>query len=863
MREKLNGGENSLSGGEEIPNKKEEHYSVPKELVIFVDKLFTKEDDATSKRVLKSLKFDLNYANSLEHARNLLQNAGQLGDISNDDLERMESFLEEGTDETQSEPEALNWGNESDGGVEEAHNEKSTEEALKKEEEIIPVANVEERQSEVELSAEELERNLDNARSEYATRLTEWKNKTRAKKNIFSKVLSDLGVERHLPNSEKPQELKDAEVAYIEAKKQKNKALFSQSEGWQRKDRKGQIIERYQFNPSLVDQTEKEYEQLQKQLLETIPPLEKGIVTKMFEGWAKLPRYQRIALSTTLMTGTSFLFGGAAASGVAAYAGYRAIRSLSGAAVAQGAGRLVDKVANQTNKNFKANVSYEYGKSISEENFEEKERELMQRLEEHEKHLKQGRAVKAAIMVGAGGVTSAGANLLQTITNFDPLHLGGGGGSAVSEHIPKTRIDETLAENHAKADVTAPKEVLSESETILHPKGEEALTTEIPKESVSEVVPEAVAEKVLPEVKVELSSRGFIADLENMKMKLIEQYGGADKVPAQYEHLMDTTSTKLAEEFGFYDPEKGLSGMGLKGESLHLDKNGDLVYEKLGGAKETIFDAESGEVKKFAGKMFSPDQEGVTPESEVTEEVSPDTAHHEHITENENVGASSEEVATETGNDGANVEENTTQQSEVVPEKVSKARESTVATHDTQETPLVRDKYVGYEYEHRFTSFNGHDGRSKDLETIVTGINPQVLIFENQEIAHGRELAPNDQKILELDDKFQDGEKYKEIREAYVAAVSDNADLGVLVHTNIPMPFEGGKISIIQGINENPNVVVVLLNGKEIARGTVEVGGIKVEMPSNLKSSWLFADTVYERAFKQASNIIKTLSYKK
>ena len=148
---------------------------------------------------------------------------------------------------------------------------------------------------------------MEEARSEYAAKLIDWKNKNREKKKFFAGMASDLGFERQMPQSEKSQELRDAEDAYISAKKKKN----FHRDNYLRKysDLESKEVNQLVFNNALLNEAEIEWDILQQKITESLPPLEKGIAAKLLGRWAKWPMLVRLALSTVLITGTSLAFG--------------------------------------------------------------------------------------------------------------------------------------------------------------------------------------------------------------------------------------------------------------------------------------------------------------------------------------------------------------------------------------------------------------------------------------------------------------------------------------------------------------------------------------------------------------------------
>jgi len=670
-------------------------------------------------------------------------------------------------------------------------------------------------EQEIGESLEDVDKILSETRAEYASQLTDWKNKTREKKGKFAKVLSDLGVERRMPDLEKPRELAEAEAAYMEAKKKKRQSIFSQSETVTG------VESGHQFNMEMIKEAESEYEILKRKVTESLPPLEKGIVTKAFEKWANLPMPARVALSTALLTGTSVAIGSLALGGAAAYGGYRLARGLTGAAVSQGVGKWVDGIFKKGNERIKSEILREYGTNISEENFEKKEKEMARAFEEEEDAVKRQRLYKAGAMIAAGGLASG---IIGKVSALQQVDVPSGGGSKVPENIPRP-----------EASVPEP--------TVL-PKASDAL----PDQPVMPMVSENI-----PEMKVELSSRGFIQDFENLKSKLVEQYGSAENVPHQYDHFVKTPSTKLAQEFGFYDPEKNLSGTGLKGESLELGSDGNLSYTDIKGVKTEIFDAKTGTVNRFAGEMKDysvPSSVYVVAEPEAPLVLS-ELPIPEAVLETPIIESTAEEpvleeiVPTKQMGPIAMYEQDLPPAENLVKEiskpdinGASAPLPETVVPESGTEVPTV-SRPIEY----------------KIGSGIIKDMNDNIIAHDR---AFGREV------IWALDDKFQDGEQFRSIREQFNKVLKEipTERFERLGKNVFPVPFEGGNIHVIQGSVDdmNPNSIKVLLNGKEIAKGVLTTDGPKVEVLKGLKGGFLLADSVYERAFNtKALKIIKTL----
>ncbi|MEI6843513.1 MAG: hypothetical protein WCK48_03355 [bacterium] len=280
--------------------------------------------------------------------------------------------------------------------------------------EPIPVPEPEEvTPKEKTLSKEEIEKELDDAREAYAKELIAWKNKNRERKSWWQKIKADLGFtghEKKMPEIDRAK-LDDAEKQYILAKKKKSQALLTpENRSTNASGTEGQP----KLNQALLDQAEKEYKTLNEKILESVPPLEKGIIGKAFEKWGKLPMPARIALSTALITGLGLSVGSIAASGAATYAGYRAVRGLTGAVAAQMVGKGFGAAQELGNEIRQKRALEGYGTKISMENFEKKEKELMEFFEKQENLKKRQRVYKAGAMLATGVGTSIGLGAVQS-----------------------------------------------------------------------------------------------------------------------------------------------------------------------------------------------------------------------------------------------------------------------------------------------------------------------------------------------------------------------------------------------------------------------------------------------------------------
>jgi len=258
--------------------------------------------------------------------------------------------------------------------------------------------------------------------------------------------------------------------------------------------------------------------------------------------------------------------------------------------------------------------------------------------------------------------------------------------------------------------------------------------------------------------------------------------------------------------------------MGLKGESLGLDAKGNIVYEHA-GKTDVVFNAETDAVRKFeqvGGKMFAPKVEA----PDVVEDPL-DLKDNANANFREGVEFKTKPELSFEDRARANFgEPDFSRQANPLPETVPEASTS------APETPVA----------------------PRTIEEIPTYQNAPIAKFEDV----------GGQKMLVLDDKFQEGKQFEGIRKLYAQKFSE----GIKSDMNIDAggPFEGGRIDIVR--NPSTGASEVLLNGKEIAKGYIvpNQNSLKLVDAPGIKSGWFFNDTVYERAFKVAKKMAETLS---
>jgi len=728
---------------------------------------------------------------------------------------------------------------------------------VKPESGMVPLPEASKLKDEVEQINEELE----SARKKYASELIAWKNDVRAGKKWWARTKSDLGFEKPMPEKPKSDTLLEAEQEYILAKKKKRQKILENvmHVPVSGPDSDGVVnMESTLDRTALIDQAEKEFQDLEKAISESRPELEKSIMRKTMDKWVNAHPAVKVAVSTLLLTGFGLAVGFVATTAAGAYAGQRLVRAAGGTAMAQGVGKIATKIFNKGNEKRKTDAFDKYVSGMDMSNFEQKERDLMRAFEEADTLEKRQRLYKALAMgaasagtvLGSGAVLSSfngpditgpAAQLPETPKgSFDPLP-----GTEVKEQLGSmAEVDrkEFLSANKIAPDFKLPPEMSGGLDVNITPPveagavnpglsgenlmgGNEGVETA---DSVGTPPPPEVVD-VAKDMKVELSSKGFIQDLHNIKAEILQKYGTMDNVPENLrKNFMLKPSTDLAKQFGFYDPENGLSGKGFKGESLLIDDKGNLVYEH-GGKSQVIYNTGTNQMgDKFGGEMFKPN----IPSPETTPTLE---------------------------------------------EQTLKAARDNFITEDTK-FPIGEEVAPTLEQQ---TAANFREGLDftkvpPELETVVVPEPPEIIgantpipeapvspegipMYRGNPIANYQEFGG--QKILVLDDRFQEGKQFEGVRKMFAQQFSQN----LKPEMNIPAsaPFEGGRIDILR--DPSTGASQVLLNGKEIAKGYIVPGQNSIKPIDGLGIrtglfGLFFDSNAYDRAFKSAKGMIKTLS---
>ncbi len=638
---------------------------------------------------------------------------------------------------------------------------------------------------------------LDKAREAYVAALHQYKEK----KPALIKMMESIGVEARGKTLVEPRELTEAKKAYIQAKENMHKSIRG-SAGFKVK-KIGEGTGGVEVSPSLLGQSplgagdtvsingtdieasgdfsrityldkgaiafaEKEMDTLERAMEQVSTPLEKNILRKSLDAYRKVPLVARVGLTSAVLGAASGAAIGALAWGATVKVGW----ALGGAALGKVAANTLNTVFEKAHKQKKEEMTGDYADVYNDGN---KEDDFLAALQKEIRKKKAERVATAGAAIAVGGVATLGSVMGENILE-----------SSDTTDIVGRKISPEEALAHRKADLG---ELNNGDSPDAPTKGRLSNASEV-----------GASKNVTAEnpIRVELSSKGFMQTFEDMKTKLLEQYGSVDKVPPAYKHFVDTPSSKLAEDFGFYKPKEGLSGMGYAGEALEL-KNNKLVYDTLGDKDSVLFDGGK-QTAQFSGTMFSPEKPSVddvagdtaigesSDESDVVDETVPETINDQTKEDMPDTGSPVKEVARR-----------------VVPEPdpVQSVVEQSTPMFDTQHTRIMA---VGGK---NITVLNEH---------LQNKIDPETLAIKKQ-FAQAFEVAA---KNWELPIKKT-------------------------------IPFEGGRIDIVELGGKHS----VLLNGEPFAEG---VTGKSIKLLPGKGSFW--TETIYERAFgfKEVKEAIKQIT---
>ena len=737
-------------------------------------------------------------------------------------------------------------------------------------------------------AVEDVDAILSQARSDYAEALTKHKKAVREKKGVFKKILSDLGIEKQMPESSKSQEFLDAEKAYIAAKKKKAERmdLFNNTET-RRFKKSGDVFE---FNQNLIEHAEKEYDILQRKILETLPPKEKGICKKAFEKWSKAPIIARVGALPILI---GIVIALAPAGGLAAgatYAGMRLARAGGGIVGARVTGKVADWKSGRTNENLRKDATFDYGMNIEEDNFEAKEKELMEYFAKEENLKKRQRMYKVMAMIAGGGIVGLGVghaegSLQNTLTHHGAI-------PPVPDHTKPIVGDGVKPKAPPPPEApTAPKAPQAENLSTAAPKAPVQAEAPVQTPDQVKIPPTDINPGVKPETLDQIRSEEHL----NFDLNKLAHPTPEIKLPTSTPNdIMNAPKMPGMMKGGFVESSQDNHVAAVNGVPQPVPTEGTAFQEHIPGQMFTPkpfvqMDSEHFNVmENHPATPIAPSvHEAVPHAQDLPGGQSPETLGNDFS----HGGPTHAESWNDTLNNPPKLSGNLTQeQAELLSKPYVPTPHPPLTPPLTADAPNFGMHAPGVDLPNNhvlppempvenFPTSAGSGVHSFDLpsggKTFHVGIvdtttaGKQVFVDGVKIAEAAPQSAGSSGGVMHLLDKFQDGKVNAPIREAFVRAqeivTKNSPSLGKTV---IPVPFEHGQISIVRGIVEkgveNPNAVNIMLNGKSIAHGLITAKGPQIKIDPGIPKGGLFlADTVYERAFKNVAPLLKTFKITK
>jgi len=487
-------------------------------------------------------------------------------------------------------------------------------EKIPKEEEKIPEKKEERKKEErkIEDEKKEKEKNLNERREEYkdvylgAVKLME-KKEMKAFKKIRSESEEEIKKRVKEILEGKPEEVEKNKKNFIEFLKRKFEEKGStisneKAEKILEVELKKREYDRAKIewvramketgmkDSQIIEELTKEAEALKALEIEKWPPEKKSILAKALDGWIKLPRWQRIVLSSLVLTAIGALFPGILSSTAAFCAKYgflgalafRTGRGLLSSSVAQVVGGAFEKFWGSWRIEKKKSESLKElaEKGITPENLDQLDSKIQEILNETAKSKRRTKIVKGLIMIAAGAGTSI-ALTVGAEAFAAPIHK-----ETILETKPKGGVPETgvkRADLGVGSKGVAPEIPSTEKylgiETV--EKGESPLSEA--KKIYMEHAPELgykedITDKISLEKWAETASTRhivgqYIVEHQGEFKSLIEKIGAPPKDPVELDEWLHKVPKSTFEDV----LHNKVPNLVYEGDKIVVTKSGDIL----------------------------------------------------------------------------------------------------------------------------------------------------------------------------------------------------------------------------------------------------------------------------------------------
>lgn len=444
-----------------------------------------------------------------------------------------------------------------------------------------------------------LEKQLDDARQAYASAFKDFKKQSSSwfSRNITHKIFGFKAKESKIPQS-----LKDLEKGYDKLAVEYGKKMYADKKtelekSDKPKEEQEKELLQYKQKEIFKRVVIEEQQKLNTLKVENLPPKEKNLLKRALDGYLKLPKGAKIAISVTLSLPVIYLItpgAVAAAGGVAFYATKKFARATAGSFIGQMATKGYDRFVKEryTERKEKSlkELQGKFQGEMTNAELSDYKKQYAEILEKEQKAKRNRIIHKAMIAITAGGLTSYGTSQINL-----------GGHHLTPEDILKGKTPSgTGVEGHTTTSSGVHRTNLSDQ---IKARGR-----------IEQPIPKTEPGVEIKTEEVNYSSRGAIQTIEDLKAKIKADYPDITKAPKNIQDFLKTDSTQEAIKLGMYDPANPNESMIVQKGTLTWDENGNLKthYVDMKGTEHDQIMIKGETVEQYKGEMFdSGDNSGI------------------------------------------------------------------------------------------------------------------------------------------------------------------------------------------------------------------------------------------------------------
>jgi hypothetical protein len=353
-------------------------------------------------------------------------------------------------------------------------------------------------------------------------------------------------------------------------------------------------------------------------------PVSPAAWKKLLHAYSKLPRYQKILLSTAVFATAASIGAGAVTGGVAGAAGWRFLRGMASGTVAAHVSKFLDKRNKKGNEKFQDeqniklnSITEQFGEgTITQEEFEKQADIIKAEIRKRTRNQTLAKAV-VGIAVGAGVGALASYEFGSFGGAHNTIHPEAKTGASVGNinqqmHDSVGNKIDSLHNSQGVDSVDVAKPAVPDSVGVKNV---------VDSQNVAKVGVVGVDQaKVIPDnqvvtddvIKIEVGKgHGAIQSIHELQDKLKSEYPDPSKAPASVQHILNTKADKLAVEYGMWKPGQvdEESALMKTGSSFSVDGEGNVTYHDSATNQDTLLEkgVDAKASTTYTGKMFDSD----------------------------------------------------------------------------------------------------------------------------------------------------------------------------------------------------------------------------------------------------------------